>query len=319
MPKALITGITGQDGSYLTELLLSMGYEVSGIVRRTTGQNFGNIKHLLRDIRILDGDVTDMGSIVKAITETKPDEIYNLAAQSFVGRSWAEPGLTSEINAVGALNCLEAILRTGSNAKFYQASTSEMFGNGFSGRPMNEQTPLNPRSPYGVAKTFAHLMTRNYRESHKLFAVSGILFNHESPRRGPEFVTRKITQGVARIAAGKQEFLELGNLKAKRDWGHARDYVKAMWMMLQAEFPDDYVIGTGVSCSVESFMLTAFNRAGLNWENHVRVNASQLRPADVDILVADPAKAKIEIGWYPDTTVEQLVAEMVDYDLERER
>jgi len=316
MKKALITGITGQDGSYLAELLLDKGYEVHGMVRRSSTETFSRIEHLRDRIKIAQADLLDQLSIVNLVDAIRPDEIYNLAAQSFVPTSWTQPILTAEFTAVGVTKVLEAIRLINKDIRFYQASSSEMFGK-VQEVPQTEKTPFYPRSPYGVAKVYGHWITVNYRESYDIFACSGILFNHESPRRGKEFVTRKITDGVARIKYGLQDKLYLGNLDAKRDWGFAGDYVKAMWMMLQQDKPDDYVISTGETHSVKKFCTIAFKRAGLNWEDHVKIDSRFVRPAEVDLLVGGPQKAYKNLGWKPDVSFEQLVNMMVDEDIKR--
>ncbi len=316
MKKALITGITGQDGSYLAELLLEKGYEVHGMVRRSSTETFSRIEHLRDKINIEQADLLDQLSIINLIETVQPDEVYNLAAQSFVPTSWTQPVLTAEFTAVGVTKVLEAIRLVNKNIRFYQASSSEMFGK-VQQVPQTEKTPLYPRSPYGVAKVYGHWITVNYRESYDIFACSGILFNHESPRRGKEFVTRKITDGVARIKCGLQDKLYLGNLDSKRDWGFAGDYVKAMWLMLQQDEPDDYVISTGETHSVKKFCDIAFKRAGLNWEDHVKIDQRFVRPAEVDLLVGNPEKAQKKLDWKPDVSFEQLVNMMVDEDIKR--
>ncbi|MCX7952302.1 MAG: GDP-mannose 4,6-dehydratase [Deltaproteobacteria bacterium] len=313
--KALITGISGQDGSYLAEFLLEKGYEVYGLVRRSANPNYWRIEHILDKIKLVEGDLLDQASLNEVVSRIKPDEIYNLAAQSFVGLSWNQPEYTTEVNGLGALRLLEAIKNFCPRARFYQASTSEMFG-GTNTVPQNEGTQFCPKSPYGISKLYAHHITLNYRESYGLFAVSGILFNHESPRRGEEFVTRKITRAVGRIKLGLQDRLELGNLEPKRDWGHAKDYVVAMWLMLQSPQPKDYVVGTGETHSVKEFVQKAFEVAGLDWSKHVVVSDKLYRPAEVYHLVADPSKIKKELGWQPTYSFEQLVKEMVEADLE---
>lgn len=316
MKKALITGITGQDGSYLAELLLNKGYEVHGMVRRSSTETFSRIEHFRDRINIEQADLLDQLSIVNLIDTVQPDEVYNLAAQSFVPTSWTQPVLTAEFTAIGVTKVLEAIRLVNKDIRFYQASSSEMFGK-VQEVPQTENTPLYPRSPYGVAKVYGHWITVNYRESYDIYACSGILFNHESPRRGKEFVTRKITDGVARIKYGLQDKLYLGNLDAKRDWGFAGDYVKAMWMMLQQDKPDDYVISTGETHSVKKFCTIAFERAGLNWEDHVEIDQRFVRPAEVDLLVGNPQKAHENLGWKPEVSFEQLVNMMVDEDIKR--
>lgn len=311
---ALITGITGQDGSYLAELLLEQGYRVYGMVRRASTENCQRIDHLAGQIDLVQGDLLDPHSLASVVAETRPDEVYNLAAQSFVPTSWKQPVLTAEFTAVGVTRLLEAVRQICPQARFYQASSSEMFGKVIE-TPQRETTPFYPRSPYGVAKAYGHHITVNYRESYGLFACSGILFNHESPRRGLEFVTRKITHGVARIKMGLDRELRLGNLEAKRDWGFAGDYVRAMWMMLQQSEPSDYVIGTGQTHTVEEFVEIAFSYAGLKWRNHVVIDPRFYRPAEVDLLMADPSKAREELGWKPRVSFEGLVRMMVDHDL----
>jgi GDPmannose 4,6-dehydratase len=311
---ALITGITGQDGGYLAELLLPKGYKVCGMVRRSSAENFQRIEHLRDRIELYQGDLLDQTSIASVLERVQPDEIYNLAAMSFVPTSWQQPVLTAEFTAVGVTRLLEAIRKTCPNARFYQASSSEMFGK-VQETPQRETTPFYPRSPYGVAKVYGHYITVNYRESYNLFACSGILFNHESPRRGREFVTRKITHGVARIKHGLATELRLGNLQAKRDWGFAGDYVRAMWLMLQQDEPADYVIGTGQTHSVEEFVRLAFARAGLDWRQHVVVDPQFYRPAEVDLLLGDATKAKKQLGWAPAVSFQQLVEMMVDEDI----
>ncbi len=312
--RALITGITGQDGSYLAELLLEKGYDVFGVTRRSSTNSFDRIAHIIDRITLLSGDLLDEHSLVSAMREAKPDEIYNLAAQSFVPTSWSQPVLTAEFTAVGVTRMLEAIRAAKPDARFYQASSSEMFGK-VQQTPQNESTPFYPRSPYGVAKVYGHWITVNYRESYDLYACSGILFNHESVRRGLEFVTRKVSDGVARIKLGLASELRMGNLEARRDWGHARDYVRAMWLMLQQEKPDDYVIATGRTRSVKELVAAAFGHAGLDWKKHVVTDKRFIRPAEVDVLVGDAAKAKRALGWEPHITFEQMIAEMVDTDL----
>jgi GDPmannose 4,6-dehydratase len=313
---ALITGITGQDGSYLAELLLDKGYRVFGVVRRSSTTPYERISHLVDKVELLSADLLDQHSLVDAMQECKPDEIYNLAAQSFVQTSWTQPVLTGEFTALGVTRMLEAMRKAAPKARFYQASSSEMFGKVVE-TPQRETTPYYPRSPYGVAKCYGHWITVNYRESFGLYAVSGILFNHESPRRGLEFVTRKVTDGVARIKLGYQKELHLGNLDARRDWGFAGDYVDAMWRMLQQDEPDDYVVGTGETWSVRQLCEIAFECAGLNWEDHVVFDQKFMRPAEVDLLVADPSKAKRALGWEPKVGFKALVQMMYDADLER--
>lgn len=316
MPKALITGVTGQDGSYLAELLLQKGYDVTGVVRRTSHHSYERIEPLLDSIRVVTADLLDQHSLTEVMREIKPDEVYNLAAQSYVPTSFSQPVLTGEFTALGVTRILEAVRLGHPEAKFYQASSSEMFGK-VQETPQRETTRLYPRSPYGVAKVYGHWITVNYRESYGLYAVSGILFNHESPRRGIEFVTRKISDGVARIKLGLATQLKLGNLDAKRDWGFAGDYVEAMWRMLQQPEPRDYVIGTGVTHSVRELVELAFEHVGLDWREHVVIDQAHLRPAEVDLLIADPSKAKAELGWEPTVSFAELVRMMVDADLER--
>lgn len=320
MPKALITGITGQDGSYLAEFLLDKGYEVFGLTRRTSTVNNERIRHIEDKVTLVQGDLLDQSSLVEAINYSKPQEIYNLAAQSFVKTSWNQPVLTGEYTALGVTRMLEAIRTVDAKIKFYQASSSEMFGK-VTETPQKETTRFYPRSPYGVAKAYGHYITLNYRESYDMFACSGILFNHESPRRGLEFVTRKISHAAARIKLGKQDKIELGNLSAKRDWGFAGDYVEAMWLMLQQDKPEDYVIATGEAHSVEEFTTLAFEAAGISdWEKHVSQNVeAHMRPAEVDYLIGDASKAKKELGWTPKTSFKQLVEMMVNADLELEK
>jgi GDPmannose 4,6-dehydratase len=314
--RALITGITGQDGSYLAELLLSKGYEVHGMVRRSSEEKFERIAHLKGKLILHQGDLLDQFSLARLLTDLRPDEIYNLAAQSFVPTSWNQPVLTGEFTALGVTKMLEAMRYSAPRARFYQASSSEMFGK-VREVPQNEHTPFYPRSPYGVAKAYGHFITVNYRESHGLFAVSGILFNHESPRRGLEFVTRKISDGVARIKLGLQKQLAMGNLDARRDWGYAPDYVEAMWRMLQEDHAGEYVIATGETHTVKEFCEIAFARAGLDWKDHVYVDPAYVRPAEVDVLIGDATKARRELGWEPTIKFKQLVELMVDADLER--
>ncbi|HEV3236046.1 MAG TPA: GDP-mannose 4,6-dehydratase [Gemmataceae bacterium] len=317
MKRAIITGVTGQDGSYLAELLLDKGYEVHGIVRRSSTETFDRIGHLAGRIQLHQADLLDQLSIIQVFRDVKPDEVYNLAAMSFVPTSWNQPVLTGEFTAIGVTRVLEAIrLLDPKHIRFYQASSSEMFGK-VQETPQRETTSFYPRSPYGVAKVYGHWITVNYRESYGIFAASGILFNHESPRRGREFVTRKVTDGVARIKLGLQKELRLGNLEAKRDWGHARDYVQAMWLMLQQEKPDDFVIATGETHSVKELVTTAFEHAGLDWQKYVVQDPSLIRPAEVDLLVGDSTKAQRELGWKPLTHFKQLIQEMVDADLQR--
>jgi GDPmannose 4,6-dehydratase len=314
--RALITGITGQDGSYLAELLLEKGYEVAGMVRRSSTENFDRIAHLTDRITLLQADLLDQSSLVEALEEARPSELYNLGAQSFVPTSWKQPVLTAEFTAVGVTRMLEAVRRVDPDIRFYQASSSEMFGK-VREVPQNERTPFYPRSPYGVAKVYGHFITVNYRESYGLYAVSGILFNHESPRRGLEFVTRKISDGVARIKLGLADELRLGNLDAERDWGFAGDFVEAMWLMLQQNEPEDFVVATGEPHSVRNFAEIAFEHAGLSMDDHVVVDPQFLRPAEVDHLVGDAAKAREKLGWEPRVSFRELVELMVDADVER--
>jgi len=315
MKKALITGVTGQDGSYLAEFLLEKGYEVIGMVRRTSTVNFDRITHIQNDIELVYGDLLDQVSLIAILQEHRPDEVYNLAAQSFVPTSFEQPVLTGEFTGLGVTRMLDAIRLVDKDIKFYQASSSEMFGKVVE-VPQNEKTPFYPRSPYGVAKVYGHYITVNYRESYGLFACSGILFNHGSPRRGLEFVERKVTHGTARIKLGLAKELRLGNLDSERDWGYAGDYVKAMWMMLQQPEPDDYVVGTGVTHSVRKLCQVAFGYLGLNWEDYVVSDPRFFRPAEVDQLVADPRKAWEKLGWRPTVSFEELVKMMVDADME---
>ena len=318
MKKALITGITGQDGSYLAELLLSKGYQVTGMVRRASTETFDRIAHFKDQIALYQADLLDQFSLVKLLDEVQPDEIYNLAAMSFVPTSWSQPVLTGEFTALGVTKVLEAMRMVCPKAHFYQASSSEMFGKVLE-TPQTETTPFYPRSPYGVAKVYGHFITVNYRESYNLFASSGILFNHESPRRGKEFVTRKITDAVARIKLGGQKELRMGNLDAKRDWGFAGDYVRAMWMMLQQDVADDYVVASGRTHSVRDFLQIAFSHVGLNYEDYVVIDPEFIRPAEVELLLGDPAKAKAKLGWQPQVSFEQLVTMMVDADMDRQK
>jgi GDPmannose 4,6-dehydratase len=316
MPRAMITGITGQDGSYLAEFLLAKGYEVVGVVRRTSHHSYERVEHLLDRIRLVPADLLDQHSLTMAVQEVRPDEVYNLGAQSYVPTSFAQPVLTGEFTALGVTRILEAVRLAHPTARFYQASSSEMFGK-VRETPQNEQTPFYPRSPYGVAKVYGHWITVNYRESYGMYAVSGILFNHESPRRGIEFVTRKVSDGVARIKLGLATELRLGNLEARRDWGYAGDYVEAMWRMLQQPQPQDVVIGTGVTHSVQDLVAVAFGRVGLDWRKHVVTDPAFTRPAEVDVLQADPSLAKQALGWEPKVAFRDLVAMMVDADLAR--
>ncbi len=320
MKKAFITGITGQDGSYLAELLLEKDYQVYGLTRRTSTQNFERIQHVMHDPRLhlVSGDLIDQHSLTNALKDIQPDEVYNLAAQSFVKASWEQPVLTGEFTALGVTRMLEAIKMVCPQAKFYQASSSEMFGK-VQQTPQTENTPFYPRSPYGVAKVYGHWITVNYRESFNMFAVSGLLFNHESPRRGLEFVTRKIANAVARIKLGKQQVVELGNLEAKRDWGYAKDYVQAMWLMLQQEKPEDYVIATGETHSVRDFLELSCQAVGISdWRSVYKHNPAFDRPAEVDMLIGDATKAKTQLGWQPSIDFPQLVKLMVEAELELE-
>ncbi|HMO51286.1 MAG TPA: GDP-mannose 4,6-dehydratase [Kiritimatiellia bacterium] len=316
MKKALITGITGQDGSYLAEFLLGQGYEVYGMMRRSSTETAERIEHLKSQVSIYNADLLDEMSLIHMLEEVMPDEIYNLAAQSFVHTSWNQPVLTGEFTALGVTRMLDSMRYVCPKARFYQASSSEMYGK-VHAVPQNEETPFHPRSPYAAAKVYGHYITLNYRESYNLFAVSGILFNHESPRRGKEFVTRKITDGVARIKHGLIKELRMGNLDAKRDWGFAGDYVKAMWLMLQQDQPDDYVIATGETHSVKEFLELAFARVDLNWKDYVVIDPKFLRPAEVDLLLGDPAKAQKKLGWKPEVNFQELVNMMVDADMAR--
>jgi GDPmannose 4,6-dehydratase len=314
MKSALITGISGQDGSYLAEHLLSLGYKVYGLVRRTSVRNLDRIIHLRDQVELLAGDLLDQNSLINAIIESKPDEIYNLAAQSFVPASFSQPVLTGEFTALGVTRILEAIRVVNPKIRFYQASSSEMFGK-VEAVPQNEDTKFHPRSPYGVAKLYGHWMTLNFRESYGIFAVSGILFNHESPRRGPEFVTRKITLAAAKVAAGLQKELRLGNLEAQRDWGFTGDFVKAMHLMLQQPEPRDYVIGTGETHTVREFVELAFAHLGLDWQKYVVIDPKFVRPAEVDLLISDPRRAREELGWTPTVSLPDLVKMMVEADV----
>jgi GDPmannose 4,6-dehydratase len=316
LKRALITGITGQDGSYLAELLLAKGYEVHGIVRRASTEKFDRISHIKSELKLHQADLLDQRSLVLAIEASRPAEVYNLAAQSFVPTSWAQPILTGEFTGLGVTRVLESIRQVDPSIRFYQASSSEMFGK-VRTSPQNESTPFHPRSPYGVAKVYGHFITVNYRESYDMFAVSGILFNHESPRRGLEFVTRHVSDGAARIALGLAEKLPIGNLDAERDWGFAGDYVDAMWRMLQRDEPHDYVIGTGIPHSVRDVCRVAFEHAGLDWERHVEVDRGRFRPAEVDHLTADFSRAREELQWEPVVEFDALVRMMVDADVRR--
>jgi len=317
MKRALITGINGMDGSHLAELLLEKGYEVYGMERRTSSPNRTNTKHLEGKIHFINGDLTDQNSLLRCLKQSDPQEIYNLGAMSFVGESWNTPEQTGDVNGMGVLRMLEAIREDGEDRKFYQASTSEMFGRMVE-NPAKETTPFYPRSPYGVAKLYGHWITKNYRESYDMFACSGILFNHESERRGIEFVTRKITDGVARIHLGLQDKITLGNLDAKRDWGYSPDYCEAMWLMLQQDIPDDYVISTGTTHSIREFLDNAFEHIGItDWEKYVGQDPRFMRPAEVDVLRGDSTKAQTELGWKPKTSFSQLVYKMVGNDIEK--
>jgi len=313
---ALITGINGMDGSHLADFLLDKGYKVYGVERRSSCENRLNIEHIIDKVTLINGDLTDQNSLLRAFKESNPDEVYNLAAQSFVGESWNTPEQTSDVTGLGVLRMLEAIREYGhSNIKFYQASSSEMFGRMVE-NPANENTPFYPRSPYGVSKLYGHWITKNYRESYNMYACSGILFNHESERRGYEFVTRKITNGVAKIHLGLADHIVLGNLDALRDWGYAPDYVEAMWLMLQQAVPDDFVIATGVTRSIREFLDTAFQHIGItDWSNHVKIDAKYMRPAEVDVLRGDCSKANQLLGWKPKTPFSEMVMKMVDTDL----
>ena len=315
---ALITGITGQDGSYLAELLLEKGYKVFGMVRRASIDKFERISHIMDRIELVQGDLLDQFSLISALEKSQPEEVYNLAAQSFVPTSWAQPVLTSEFTAVGVTRLLESVRLVNKGIKFYQASSSEMYGK-VRETPQTEETPFYPRSPYGVSKAYGHYITVNYRESYDMFAVSGILFNHESPRRGLEFVTRKVTDGVAKIKLGLANELRLGNLDAKRDWGFAGDYVRAMWLMLQQKAADDYVISTGETHTVEHLVTVAFERVGLDWKKYVKLDQAFIRPAEVDLLIGDASKAKRVLGWTPEVSFEKMIHMMVDADMERHK
>jgi len=315
LKKALITGITGQDGSYLAEFLLLKGYEVYGMVRRSSTINYERISHIQDRLKLMPGDLLDQNSLIEALKISEPDEVYNLGAQSFVPTSWNQPVLTGEFTALGVTRMLEAIRTVNPKIRFYQASSSEMFGK-IQETPQNEKTPFYPRSPYGVAKVYGHWITVNYRESYGIFCCSGILFNHESPRRGLEFVSRKVTSAAAKIKLGLQKELRMGNLDAHRDWGFAGDYVEAMWLMLQQDEPEDFVIATGISHSVQHLIQAAFDHLGLDWEEYVKIDPKLLRPAEVDYLVGDAKKAKAKLGWQPKVTFEELVKMMVDSDLQ---
>jgi len=315
MKRALITGITGQDGSYLAEYLLGKDYEVYGMVRRSSTINYERISHIQERLKLIQGDLLDQNSLIEALRISEPDEVYNLGAQSFVPTSWNQPVLTGEFTALGVTRMLEAIRTVNPKIRFYQASSSEMFGK-IQETPQNEKTPFYPRSPYGVAKVYGHWITVNYRESYGIFCSSGILFNHESPRRGLEFVSRKVTSAAAKIKLGLQKELEMGNLNARRDWGFAGDHVEAMWLMLQQDEPEDFVIATGISHSVKDLIQVAFNHLGLDWEKYIKIDTKLFRPADVDYLLGDPKKAKAKLGWQAKVTFEELVKMMVDYDLQ---
>jgi GDPmannose 4,6-dehydratase len=322
LPRALVTGVTGQDGAYLSEFLLDKGYEVFGVVRRSS--HLGVADHRLRwlgvidRVKLVDGNLIDLSSLLRIVADVQPDEIYNLAAQSFVATSWDQPVVTSQVTGVGVINMLEAMRAAAPKSRFYQASSSEMFG--MSRHPVqDETTPFHPRSPYAVSKLFGHWATVNYRESFGLHASSGILFNHESPLRGVEFVTRKVTDGVARIKLGRAGELRLGNVDVRRDWGHARDYVRAMWMMLQQNEPDDYVVATGVTTTVRDMCKIAFAHVGLDMDDYVKIDPALYRPAEVELLLGDPSKARAKLGWAPTATLEDVIREMVDADLERVR
>ena len=315
MKRALITGINGMDGSYLADLLLEKDYEIYGMERRSSSKNRINTSHLEGRVTFVNGDLTDQNSLVRVLRESDPDEVYNLGAQSFVGESWNTPEQTSDVTGMGCLRMLEAIREYGKDVKFYQASTSEMFGKMVE-NPANENTPFYPRSPYGVAKLYAHWMTKNYRESYDMFNVSGILFNHESERRGVEFVTRKITDGVAKIHLGLQDYISLGNLDSRRDWGYAPDYVECIWLMLQQDAPEDYVIATGKSHSIREFLDIAFRCIAINdWSQYVKQDPRYLRPAEIDVLCGDSSKAKKKLGWSPKTSFEEMVKRMIENDI----
>lgn len=320
MPRALITGVTGQDGAYLSQLLLEKGYEVFGMARRTSTGGFqdGRLRWLgiVDKIKIVDGDLTDLSSMLRLVKEIEPDEVYNLGAQSFVGTSWHQPLLTAQVTAIGVTNILEAVRIARPQARFYQASSSEMYGL-IQESHQSEKTPFYPRSPYAVAKLYGHWITVNYRESYGMHASSGILFNHESPLRGIEFVTRKVTDGVARIKLGMADKLALGNIDAKRDWGHARDYVRAMWLMLQQDVADDYVVATGVTTTVREMCAIAFEHVGLKLDDHLYIDPALFRPAEVDVLLGDPGKAQSKLGWRSEITLKAMITEMVDADLDR--
>jgi GDPmannose 4,6-dehydratase len=314
--KALITGVTGQDGSYLAELLLAKGYDVYGMVRRTSTVRYERIRHIQDKITLVQGDLSDQTSLTRAVTEIQPDEVYNLAAQSFVPTSWNQPAFTGDITGIGVTRMLESIHTVKPDTRFYQASSSEMFGK-VQAVPQTEDTPFWPRSPYGVAKVYGHWITVNYRESYDMYAVSGILFNHESPRRGLEFVTRKVTYHTAKIKLGMANELRLGNLDSQRDWGFAGDYVEAMWLMLQQDNPDDYVVATGKTHTVERLLDVAFGCVDLDWKNYVVLDPKFMRPAEVDLLIGDPSKAQAKLSWEPNVTFEQMIQMMVEADIER--
>jgi len=314
LKKALITGITGQDGSYLAEFLLAKGYDVYGMVRRSSTVNYERIQHIQDRLKLTQGDLLDQNSLIEALRFSEPDEVYNLGAQSFVPTSWNQPVLTGEFTSLGVTRVLEAIRTVNPKIRFYQASSSEMFGK-IQESPQNEKTPFYPRSPYGVAKVYGHWITVNYRESYGMFCCSGILFNHESPRRGLEFVSRKVTNGVAKIKLGLQKELRMGNLEARRDWGFTGDYVEAMWLMLQQDEPEDYVIATGISHSVKDLVQVAFDHTGLYWEDYTTIDPKFLRPAEVDHLLGDSQKARAKLGWKPRVTFDELIKMMVDHDL----
>ncbi|MFX0203025.1 MAG: GDP-mannose 4,6-dehydratase [Candidatus Hodarchaeota archaeon] len=314
--RVLITGVTGQDGSYLSEFLLEKGYRVFGLVRRSSSPNYERIEHIRDKIELIQGDLLDQNSLIEAIQCAKPDEVYNLGAQSFVPTSWNQPVLTGEFTALGATRMLEAIRVVNPKIKFYQASSSEMFG-AVQEVPQNEKTPFYPKSPYGVAKVYGHYITVNYRESYGIFACSGILFNHESPRRGLEFVTRKVSHGVAKIKLGLQKELKMGNLDSQRDWGYAKEYVEAMWLMLQQDEPTDYVVATGKAHTVRKLLQIAFSYVGLNWEDHVVIDEKLIRPAEVNRLLGDASKAREKLGWSPGVSFEELIAIMVESDLKK--
>jgi GDPmannose 4,6-dehydratase len=314
--RALITGVTGQDGSYLAEFLLEKGYRVFGLIRRSSSPNYERIEHIRNKVELIQGDLLDQNSLIEAIQCTKPDEVYNLGAQSFVPTSWNQPVLTGEFTALGVTRILEAVRVVNPKIKFYQASSSEMFG-AVQEVPQNEKTPFYPKSPYGVAKVYGHYITVNYRESYGIFACSGILFNHESPRRGLEFVTRKVSHGVAKIKLGFEKELRMGNLDSQRDWGYAKEYVEAMWLMLQQDEPEDYVVATGKAHTVRKLLQIAFSCVGLNWENHVVIDENLIRPAEVNRLLGDASKAREKLRWSPKVSFEELVAMMVELDLKR--